>query len=101
MQTCIVLMEYPKTDQFQTFSSDVDAKLIEDQDVIVFIQSGAGRPVVLINHAFAIKESNKHDLNSNFCTTSLFLVATCLDATTWMIRFLEGDYSDGFTTHTQ
>ncbi len=29
-------------DQFQTFSSDVDVKLIKDQYVIVFIQSSAG-----------------------------------------------------------
>ncbi len=30
---CFFLMEYPTTDQFQTFSSNVDMKLIKDQDI--------------------------------------------------------------------
>ncbi len=44
------------------FSSNMDPKLIEDQDIIVFIQPGTGRIVVLVNQALAITESNKQDL---------------------------------------
>ncbi len=46
------------------FSSDVDAKLIKNQDVIVFIHPIAGWAVVLVNPAHAIKKSNKHEV---FC----------------------------------
>ncbi len=66
MQMYIVSMEYPTTDQFWMFSSNVDAKLIKDQDIMVFIHPGAGWAVVLVNHALAIKESSKHDLTSTF-----------------------------------
>ncbi len=60
---CIVSLEYPTVDQFETFSSDVDVKLIKDQDATVFIQPCAGQAVVLVNHALAI---NKHGLTSTF-----------------------------------
>ncbi len=62
----IVLMKNPTSDQFQMFSLDVDAKLIKDQDVIVFIHLGAGWAVVLVIHALTIKESNKHGLTALF-----------------------------------
>ncbi len=88
---CIILMEYPTTNQLRTFSSDVDAKLIEDQDIIIFIYLAAGWAVVLINHTLAIKESNKHTLTA-LPAAPFSLVATRVDATRQMIHF-SGDYS--------
>ncbi len=65
-------MEYPTTDQFQEFSSDVDAKFIEDQNVMVFIHMGIRWAAVLVNHVLAIKENNKHDLTSTFLLLHFF-----------------------------
>ncbi len=82
-------MEYPTVDQFQTFYSDVDVKLIENENVIVFIHLGAGLAMVLENHALVIKENNKHVLTGT-TIASPSSITTRLDATRWMICFWMG-----------
>ncbi len=63
---CFVFMGCVTTDLFRIFSSDVDAKLIKDPDVIILIHPGTEQAIVLVNHVLAIEENNKHDLTSTF-----------------------------------
>ncbi len=66
---------------------------------MVFIHPGAGWAIVLVNHALAIKESNKHDLASqHFSAAALCSIAIYLDASRWMIHFSQDGQSDGCTT---
>ncbi len=77
---------YTTTNRFQKFSSNVDAKLMEDQDVMVFIHSSAKRAVVLVYHVLTIKESYKHDLTSAFLVPHfLWLQLAFLQPDEWFL----------------
>ncbi len=55
----------------------------------------ASQAVVLVNHGFAIKENNKHDLTSSFLLPHFFQSQLKPDR---RFVFLEGDHSDESTT---